>query len=203
MSNNFINNQIQKVLNYRDLDLVMFELCESIIAQANLSPPLPFNNPDTYYQDLKKGRVLDNWGVDLFTDSNLHDEYTKDGVEYFLAFLVDQDRSEQLDKCNYSIVCDFSFMLSDCNPSGLGSSKQRLTRMVDLFIESILKNNSDLIATTETAISIDQLAELGKYKIPLKASRLLSRVSSLGESINKTNYITSNIRIQFLITQIQ
>jgi hypothetical protein len=202
MSNNFTNNLTQKVLNYRDMDLVIFELCEAIIAQANLSPPLPNHLPDTYYQDFKNGRVIDNWGVDLYKNDTLQKQADKDGTQYFLTFLLDENNSNQTQKCEYAVTYDFSFMLSDCNPSGLGSSKQRLTRMADLLIESILKNDSVLVATTQTAININQLAERGKYKIPLKASRLRNRTANLEEKINQTNYLTTNLSIQFLITKI-
>jgi hypothetical protein len=200
MSNNFTNNLTQKVLNYRDTDLVIHELCDSIISQASPAPPLP----PTYYQDFTKGLVIDNWGVDLYSDNNLQEKNNFDGIEYFVTYLIDENRSEQLDKCNWSVVYDFSFILTDCSDSA-GSAKQRLTRIVDLFIESIVNNNIRLESQVGTAVDTTNpkptIAELESYKIPLRASKLLNRTSNISESINTKNYLTANISIKFLISK--
>jgi hypothetical protein len=200
MSNNFTNNLTQKVLNYRDADLVIHELCDSIISQANLSPP----HDPTYYQDFRKGLVIDNWGADLYSGNNLQEKNNFDGIEYFVTYLIDQNRSEQLDKCNWSAVYDFSFILTDCSES-LGSPKQRLTRIVDLFIESIIKNNLILQSSASTAIGTSTkgpvATEAGEYEIPLRASKLLNRTSNMEESINTKNNLTANITIKFLISK--
>lgn len=194
MSNNFVNNRVKKILNYRDVNQFIFELSYAIIKQ---------NDTTTYYQDLENGQVLDNWGVDLYKSDNLQNEANKKGVEYFLTFNIDSENSEQINSCDFKIVCDFSLILSDCNPSKKGTSKQRVTRIVDLFIESILKNNLVFVAEIKTAVnSANQLTEKSVYSSPFLASKLVRRTNNIYETINSNNYLTCNFAIQFIIKKI-
>jgi hypothetical protein len=182
------------------MNQLIHELCLAIINQSNL-PVL--NRPVTYYQDLKNGKVLDNWGVDLYNSDNLQQESNQNSTEYFLTYQVQPNLSEIVDGCNLRLVCDFSFLLPDCNPSEIGTAKQRVTRMTDLFIESIVNNKTIFNATIETALDTTQnLTETNKYSCNLFNSRLLSRFQLNGvEQLNKTNYFTSTFTIQFLINQ--
>jgi hypothetical protein len=195
MSNNFTNNRTKKVLNYRDMDQLVFELSTAIISQTDTT---------TYYQNLKKGLVLDNWGADLYRNDNLQDKFNKSGIEYFVTFALDADNSDQLSHCNTRVVYDFSILLRDQNNATTGSSKQRLTRIVDLFIESIVNNDTNFLAEIETAVdpSTLTLKEKSKYSCPLRAAKLIRRIGTISEKVSKYNYLTCNLAIQFLIKKI-
>jgi hypothetical protein len=203
MSNNFQNIISKQVLNLRDMNELISELSLAIIQQAQLATP-PNNLPVTYYQPFINGKILDNWGVDLYRSDNLQTESNKQGIEYFLTYQVQPDQSQIVDNCNFNLVCDFSFLLPDCNPSIKGTSKQRITRMTDLFIESIVNNQTVFIADVETALDNSQnLTEKNRYRCSLCSSQLLNRFELNGkEKLNSTNYFTSTFTIKFFIQKL-
>lgn len=195
----FTNRQnFTNQISTNDLDLLVHQLCEEIIAWNSTQTNF---NTDYVPNIFRKGKVIDNWGVDLFIGDNLQELQNDLDTEYMLTYR--RDNTTLYNNCNFQYIYDFSFSVKDCQ-----NGRARLNSLADLFIESIIKNTNTYIKTISTRFSTatSTLIENRKYSISLEQCEVEQRLDCMEETIqsksNQINFLTNFVKIKLKIHQL-
>lgn len=192
-----INQNFNNYISTNDLDLVIGELSQEIINHHSVLANNPLNDYIAYV--FNKGKVIDNWGADLYESDNLQQLQNDEGVEFMLTFR--RDNQQLYDRCSAIITYDFSISTKDCV-----TDKARLNSIVDIFISSIV--NNDLIYQKEISTRVDNTDNLilpRKYSIHLKQTEVVERLDQMSEQLqnkgNTANFLTSVFKLKFKINK--
>lgn len=179
---------ITRIPNTRNIELFLAELFEYVI------------NYDPIHPDLKNSEVLLTYN---FLDTDLSDRFTNQGIEWFLAYNLDNGSSRlSEDNCyhaNREYRINVYFRIFDSIDS-IPNARTRLDRIVDLMTERLCHNADSFQFTTNTQLdgSYDQETQILKSR--LSQNTLESRVTT-PETINKTNFYTAVIDLRLNIQQ--
>ncbi|MGL5964720.1 MAG: hypothetical protein ACRCZ2_10050 [Fusobacteriaceae bacterium] len=164
----------------------------------------PINFTDNYLPTVFGGyRVLDNWGLDLFSKDKLGQLSNDEAIKYLVTYRRD-NKDLYKSGCEIpSVSYDFSFMIKDC-PDG----KYLLNVLADTFIEAIIKNQQvyELELSTRVDYTTNTEIKKRKYNCRLDSTQVIDRVDTFSQEFeannNKINYLTNGITLKFVINQL-
>jgi hypothetical protein len=190
-------NNFNNYISTNDLDLIIGELIQEIIDFHSLASNHVENEYIPYV--FAKGKVIDNWGADLYTGDNLQQLQNDQAIEYIVTFR--RNNQTLYDKCSDIIEYDFSISTKDCV-----TDKARLNSLVDIFIASIINNSQIYTKTISTRTDDNSSLILNRtYTLHLKQTIVTQRVDQMEEQLqnkgNTTNLLTSLFSLRFKINK--
>jgi hypothetical protein len=192
-----ITQNFNDYISTNDLDLVIGELSQEILDHHALISNNPANDYISYV--FLNGKVIDNWGSDLYEGDNLQQLQNDQGIEYILTYR--RDNTNLYDRCSAIITYDFSISTKDCV-----TDKSRLNSIADIFISSIINNDSRYDSTISTRVDLNNtLIKPRKYSIHLRQTEVVERIDSMSEQLqnkgNTANFLTTIFKLKFKINK--
>lgn len=187
-------------LSTNDLDLFVHSLLQDrILFSQN---PLNFGGKDYIPYQFAGGKVIDNWGVDLFIGDNLQELNNEVQTEYLVTYRRD-NFDLYSENCSKFITYDFSVMMKDCP-----NSKSRLNLILDELINYMIDPDKifgiyQKVLTTRIDYGTSALIDNKKYSTNLKQNEILKRIDCQYEELTakstKANFLTSIFTIKLQI----
>jgi hypothetical protein len=193
-------------ISTNDLDLFIHGLLEErILYNQNLANFTTGAVVKDYIPtQFKGGKVIDNWGVDLFKDDNLQELQNEIDTEYLVTYRRENTDLYDDTNCNNSITYDFSVMMKDCP-----NAKSRLNLILDELIYYLHDPARKFgiytkILTTRVDFSSSSLVDNRTYTTNLNHNQVLLRKDCFYEELTAkstvANFLTSLFTIKFQIT---
>lgn len=195
-----INYNYQVKLNTNDLDLFINTLSQDILNWFSNQANFIDNFLPTIFEG---GKIIDNWGLDLYQKDNLQALMNDESSKYLLTYRR-TNRNLYKKKCLIpEIEYDFSFLIKDCP-----DAKFKLNVLADTFIEAIINNNQfyELEISTRVDFTTNQEIKKVKYNSNLSLTEVIERVDAFNQSFefknNSINYLSNGFTLKFYINKL-
>lgn len=196
-------------ISTNDLDLFIHTIIQERIVYNSTLANYPNNQYtggfDNYIVgQFTGGKVIDNWGVDLFIGDNLQELQNETQTQYLVTYRRDNQDLYDVENCNQIIKYDFSVMIKDCP-----NSKARLNLIMDELIYYLTDPDKKLatiskILSTRVDFGINATTNPRQYKTNLASNKILLRKDCFYEEIasksTKINFLSGLFVIEMSIT---
>ncbi len=185
-----------------DLDLFIHQMLEDRILFCQNQ--INFNNKDYIPTQFKGGKVVDNWGIDLFKDDNLQELNNDQDIEYLITYRRDNQDLYNDKNCNNSITYDFSVMVKDCP-----NAKSRLNAILDELIYYLADFDKkfgryEKELSTRIDYQTQTIIDNKTYSTNLCQNQILERKDCFYEELTakstSANFLSSIFTIKFQLT---